>query len=98
MQLSAVRDEIDKVRTQGVEPFGVNPAGIPAHQKYVERFHFPFVLLSDADRAVARAYHALKGNGKSIQRSVYLIRQDGTIGYAVQGLPPLHEVLAVLDG
>ncbi len=98
MQLSAVRDEIDKVRTKGVEPFGINPAGIPAHQKYVEKFQFPFVLLSDADRAVGRAYHALKENGKSTQRSVYLIQQDGTICYAVQGLPPLHEVLAALDG
>ena len=59
-------------------------------------FGFPFALATDADRSVATAYHALKENGTSIERSVYAIGPDGTIRYAARGIPDNSEVLAAL--
>jgi peroxiredoxin Q/BCP len=96
-QLSAVRDDLADFRAAGIQPFGVNPAGIESHAKYAAKFEFNFPLLIDADRAIAGAYGAVKENGKSIQRSVLGIGRDGTIRFAVRGAPPPVEVIAALE-
>ena len=83
--------------SRNIQPFGVNPAGVQAHAGYVAKFKFPFPLLSDPDRAIAGAYHALKDDGQGIQRSVYLIKQDGTVGFAQRGAPPVAEIVAAVD-
>jgi peroxiredoxin len=88
-----VRDEMAKFEKAGVRPFGVNPAGVAAHASYVKLFAFNFLLLSDPDRAIARAYHALKDDDRGIQRSVYLVRRDGTIGFAQRGAPAVDEIV-----
>src|SRR5256885_4344181 len=71
-----------KFQRAGIQPFGVNPAGVDAHHTYATKLNFNFPLLSDPDRAIARAYRALKDDGQGIQRSVYVVRRDGTIAFA----------------
>ena len=78
----------------GIQPFGVNPAGIDSHAGYVQKLHFNFPLLSDPDRAIARAYHALKDDDRGIQRSVYVVNRTGTIAFARRGAPPVEEIVA----
>ena len=85
-----------KFQKAGVRPFGVNPAGVPAHASYVKQFAFNFPLLSDPDRAIARAYHALKDDDRGIQRSVYVVRRDGTIAFAQRGTPAVDDIVAPL--
>jgi len=82
-----------KFQRAGMRPFGVNPASVEAHLKYVDLFRFPFPLLSDGDRAVSRAYHALKDDDKGILRTVYVIRKDGTIAFAQRGAPAVDEIV-----
>jgi len=77
----------------GIRPFGINPAGIPSHQQYAKKFRFPFALLADTEREVARAYRALKEDGKKIQRTVYLIGRDGAVRYGVRGAPPVRDII-----
>jgi thioredoxin-dependent peroxiredoxin len=89
-----VRDEMAKFERAGIQPFGVNPAGVESHAGYVKKLRFNFPLLSDPDRAIARAYRALKDDGKGIQRSVYVVRRDGTIAFAQRGAPPPEEIVA----
>jgi peroxiredoxin Q/BCP len=81
----------------GIQPFGVNPASLDSHRKYVEKMKFNFPLLSDPDRAIARAYHALKDDGTGIARTVYVVGRDGTIRYAQRGAPPPEEVVAAVE-
>jgi peroxiredoxin Q/BCP len=83
-----------KFQKAGIQPFGVNPAGVDAHAGYVKKLRFNFPLLSDPDRAVARAYHALKDDDTGIQRSVYVVGRDGTIAFARRGAPPVDEIVA----
>lgn len=83
-------------REAGVQPFGVNPAGVEAHARYAGKFEFGFPLLSDPDRALAAAYGALKEDGRGIQRTVYAIDRDGTIAFAARGAPPPAEVVAAV--
>jgi peroxiredoxin Q/BCP len=83
-----------KFQKATIQPFGVNPAGIDSHASYVRKLHFNFPLLSDPDRRIARAYHALKDDGQGIQRSVYVVRRDGTIGFAERGTPDVDDIVA----
>jgi peroxiredoxin Q/BCP len=93
-----VRDEIDKFKAAKMQPFGVNPASIESHKGYVDKFKFNFPLLSDPDRAMAGAYHALKDDGKGIQRTVYVIGKDGTVRFAQRGAPAVADVVAAVNG
>ncbi len=83
-----------KFQKAGIEPFGVNPAGVEAHASYVAKLRFNFPLLSDPDRAIARAYHALKDDDKGIQRSVYVVQRNGTVAFAQRGTPAVEEIVA----
>jgi len=93
-----VRESREQFERAGVRPFGVNPASVAAHAKYAAKFEFNFPLLSDPDRAIAKAYQALKDDGRGIQRTVYLIGADGRIRVGVRGAPPPAELLAALEG
>jgi len=83
-----------KFQAANIQPFGVNPAGMEAHAGYVRKLGFTFPLLSDPDRAIARAYHALKDEDKGIQRTVYLVSRDGRIAFAQRGAPAVDEIVA----
>jgi len=87
-----------KLQRAGIQAFGVNPAGVDSHVTYAKKLAFNFPLLSDPDRLIARAYHALKDDGHGIQRSVYLVKRDGTIAFAQRGAPPVDEIVAALGG
>ena len=96
-QLSAARDLLAQFTARGIQPFGVNPATVESHARFVEKMEFNYPILSDPDRAIAGAYHAVKDDGKGIQRSVYVIRRDGTIAFAQRGAPPVPEIVASVD-
>lgn len=91
-----MRDEQSKYQAKGVQTLGVNPASVESHEKYSEKFRFNFPLASDPGRAAARAYHALKGDGKGIIRTVYLIGADGRVLFTQRGAPGAHLVLEPL--
>ena len=86
-----------KFQRAGMQPFGVNPANLDSHRKYVEKMKFNFPLLSDPDRAIARAYHAIKLDGTGIARTVYVVGRDGTVRFAQRGAPPPEEVVAAVE-
>ena len=89
-----MRDEIETFRKNNVQPLGVNPAGADSHASYARKLGLPFPLLSDAERALAAAYHALTPDGRGIQRTVYGIRSDGTVAFAARGAPLPDDIVA----
>ena len=80
-----------------MQPFGVNPASPDSHRSYADKMRFNFPLLSDPVRAIARAYHALKEDGKGIARTVYVVGTDGTIRFAQRGAPPVDDIVAAVS-
>jgi len=85
-----------KFKQAGIQPFGVNPASVDSHHSYAEKMRFNFPLLSDPERALARAYAALKDDGKGIQRTVYVIGRDGTVRFAQRGAPSVDDIVAAV--
>ena len=90
-QLCQFRDDWSQAVARHVEIFGVNPQSAAPHQKFREKFRFPFPLLIDAGRKIASLYHA---NGLIVKRTVYLIGPDGQILFSRRGMPAPAEVLA----
>jgi len=90
-QLCDFRDRWEVARTRGVEVFGVNPQSAEKHGQFRRKFGFPFPLLVDRGREIAKLYHA---NGLIVKRTVYLIGPDGVIRFARRGMPSASEVLA----
>lgn len=87
---------MSEFRSAGVQPLGINPASVAAHARYAAKMEFGFPLLSDADRAIAKAYHAIKLGGLGIQRTVYAIGRDGKIAFAARGAPAPADVIAAV--
>lgn len=93
-----MRDEQARFQERGVQTYGVNPASVEDHERYVAKFKFNFVLLSDPQREVTRAYQALKPDGRGVVRTVYLIGRDGRVLLGKRGAPGADEVLGALPG
>jgi len=91
-QLCEVRDRRPLVEQGNAIVVGINPGGAGSHQRFREKHGFPFPLLVDPGRRVAKLYHA--GGWLLIRRTVYLVGADGSIRFARRGKPALEEVLA----
>ena len=75
------RDAITPIKKAGAIVLGVSFDGQASHQKFIKKFALPFTLLSDEDKAVAKAYGVYKEKsmyGKKywgIERSTFVIDQ-----------------------
>jgi peroxiredoxin Q/BCP len=96
-QLSALRDDMESFARAGATVIAVNPASVASHDRYAKKFNFPFPLLSDSKREVARSFRALDENGTRILRTVYIIDKGGIIQYAKRGMAPHAELLQILQ-
>jgi len=79
------RDSYEKFINAGATILGISPDPIQKHQKFVEKYGLPFLLLSDETTEVAKLYDVwkLKKNfGKEymgIERTTFLINEEGMI-------------------
>src|SRR5688572_26611191 len=51
-----LRDDFAAFRKLKATVFGISYDSIESHKKFIEKYHLPFALLSDSDRAIAKAY------------------------------------------
>lgn len=94
-QLCAVRDDWSAFEEQNVAVFGVNPGSAKSHQAFIDKFSFPFPLLVDADKEVARAYDC---DGLLMtKRTVFGINKEGIVVFAERGMPDNAEILAAFQ-
>ncbi|MDF2762802.1 MAG: AhpC/TSA family [Thermomicrobiales bacterium] len=91
-----MRGAVDAFRAIDTEPYGVNQADAASHLAFIEEQLLPFDLLVDDGLHVARAYDALKPEGKSINRTVVVIGKDGRIIYRASGAPAPEEIIAAI--
>lgn len=79
------RDNLARLRKEGVEVLGVSKDSLASHEKFREKYALPFDLLSDEGNTVARAYGAYGEKtmyGKKVLgtiRSTYLIDENGRV-------------------
>lgn len=91
-QLCALRDDTELFAGLNTEFIAINPDSVESHERFATAQSYKFPILVDADRAIAKAYHALKEDGNGIQRTVYILDKAGVVRYSKQGLPPDTEL------
>lgn len=90
-----MRDISELLSARGVVAYGVNHASASSHEKFRRLNGYDFPFLVDVGGRVARAYEA--GRGGKTGRHVYLIDPEGRIRFSEPGLPPLEEVIGLID-
>lgn len=79
------RDLHTEYQQQGVVLLGVSKDSLVSHDRFIEKFGLPFILLSDPDTEMMQAYSAFGEKtmyGKKVMgtiRSTVVIGPDGTI-------------------
>lgn len=92
-----------ELKKRGVQAVGISPDSPASLKKFFDKQSLNFTLLSDADRAVAKAYgafgeKAMYGKkGEGIIRSAFLIDEQGIIRGAFYKISPEETVPKVLD-
>ncbi|MBS1855166.1 MAG: peroxiredoxin [Acidobacteria bacterium] len=89
-QLCQFRDRWHEASARGAAIYGVNPQSAAKHTRFREKYKFPFPLIVDEGRRIARLYNA---DGLIVKRTVYRIGPDGVIRFARRGMPDPAEVL-----
>jgi peroxiredoxin Q/BCP len=79
------RDQIQQFNELDAVILGVSPDPVDRHQKFIEKYGLPFLLLADTEHQLAEAFDVwkLKKNfGKEymgIERSTFIIDKEGTL-------------------
>lgn len=100
-QLCDYRNNVTAFTSRGITVVGISADSPESHQRFAEKHQLPFLLLSDRQKTVAKAYDALGFLGMS-QRAYVLIDEAGTILLSYSDfLPvtwqPMKELLARID-
>ncbi len=75
----------------------MNPQSLASHQRWSDKFGFPFPVCADEGGAVCRQYRVLDDDGR-LKRTVYAVDKSGTVVFAARGAPSDDEILAALEG
>lgn len=74
-----LRDNFQEFDNQGAKIIGINYDSPKAHKAFQNRHHLPFVLLTDADKTVAKKYGAKRLLLPIPYRMTYVIDPQGVI-------------------
>lgn len=94
-QACAVRDAFPKITEKDVVVIGISADKPEALRKFREKYKLPFILLSDPDYAVAKAYGAVGEKtlfGKKVYgiiRSHFAVDEEGRLNVAELRVNPL---------
>ncbi len=96
------RDDFDQYNTFGIEIVGISPDSVKSHQKFTDKHHLPFLLLSDEGHKVAEMYEVWgkkKFMGKEydgIFRTTFLIDKNGNVAKVFEGVKPANHSKEVI--
>ncbi len=99
------RDQIEDIEKQGAVVLGVSPDSVASHQKFIEKFKLPFLLLSDENKKTCTDYGVWVEKSMSgkkymgVARSTLIINKEGKIAKVFEKVTPQGheaEILAAL--
>ncbi|MBQ2322983.1 MAG: peroxiredoxin, partial [Oscillospiraceae bacterium] len=105
-QACAFAGAYEGFKAANVVVIGVSRDSVASHEKFVQKYDLPFILLSDPDRVAIEAYgvwQEKKNYGKvsmGVVRSTYIIDEHGVIEKCMPKVKPdtnAAEILAYLN-
>ncbi len=97
------RDGIKKIEKLDAVVLGVSPDGVKAHDKFVEKFKLPFLLLADEEKQVCKDYgvwvkKSMYGREyMGVARTTFIIGKDGKIEKVYEKVKPDAHAGEVLE-
>src|SRR5258708_1085814 len=95
-----LRDDFAAFRKLDATVFGISYDTVESHKQFIEKYHLPFLLIADTDKAIAKAYGA---DGMLFpKRMTFVIDKSGTIAWINPAVNPsthsaeLEKVIAQL--
>ena len=88
------RDNMERIRSKDTVVLGVSPDGVDSHNKFIDKFRLPFLLLSDAEKKVSNPYGVwVKKSmyGKEymgVARTTFIIGKDGSVEKVYEKVKP----------
>jgi peroxiredoxin Q/BCP len=79
------RDAYPKFKRLKVEVFGVSRDSLQSHEKFIQKYGFPFALLSDSEEKLCTIFDVVKQKNmygkkvRGIERSTFLVGADGKL-------------------
>jgi peroxiredoxin Q/BCP len=77
----AFRDHYEIFQGAGAEVIGISSDSPDSHKQFASQYRLPFVLLSDTDNRVRRAYGVPNTMGIIPGRVTYVIDKEGVVRY-----------------
>ena len=79
------RDNYSVIKKLNTEVIGVSKDSVTSHQKFIQKFNFPFNLISDENEKVCNLFNVIKEKNMygrkymGIERSTFLIDTNGKL-------------------
>ena len=97
-QACSMRDSHARVRSAGMEVFGVSPDSVASHRRFRAKYQLPFRLLADEGHVVAEAFgvwvdKSFRGRDyKGVERTTFVIGADGRVERILERVKPMEHV------
>jgi len=88
-----LRDNYDDFKKIDAVVLGVSTDSVASHAGFADKYHLPFTILADTDKAIVKAYEA-DGFARRIS---YLIDPKGNIAKAYDHVKPANHAAEVLQ-
>lgn len=92
----AFRDVLEELEDEGVTVVGVSPDNPASHRKFRNEHDLNFTLLADEEHEICRLFDVLK-NGNKVERSTFLIDEEGIIRWIKRDVTVDGHVEEVLE-
>ena len=79
------RDLHPKFKRQKVRVIGISRDNLRSHERFKEKFDFPFELIADPDETICNLFGVMKDKNmygkkvRGIERSTFLVGEDGSL-------------------
>jgi len=102
-QACVFKEAFDGFKADDIAVIGISKDSIQSHQKFAEKYELPFILLSDPELEVIKAYDVWQEKklyGKSsmgVVRSTYIVDENGVIIKVFEKAKPDTNAYDILD-
>jgi peroxiredoxin Q/BCP len=107
VQACGFRDSFKNIEKLNAVILGVSPDGLKSHEKFIEKFDLPFILLSDEDKQICQNYGVWQEKSMygrkymGVARTTFVIDKNGKIIKIFEKVKPQdheQEVIEILKG
>jgi peroxiredoxin Q/BCP len=92
VEACSFRDSYEVFKDAGAEVIGISSDSVESHQKFAQKHHLPFILLSDKGSAVRKRFGVPATLGLIPGRVTYVIDRQGIVRhiFSSQSMPGKH--------